>query len=155
MVSRLFIIFFVTNLVSFYKQSYSLNGSDLAYHLVGIPPHSTSPIPQGTFSTFGLTLSHGWTICFYFADFSVRTSSNTVSTCCTRKYPYYRPKLLFFTKLDNIFVQYNFGKVCFTDLSEESIHLRVQRNSLLLWKGLLIQVADVFPMLKRIKFNLF
>ena len=23
------------------------------------PPHSTSPIPQGTFSTFGLTLSHG------------------------------------------------------------------------------------------------
>lgn len=68
-----------------------------------------------------------------------------------RKYLYYRPKLLFFTKLDNIFVQYNFGKVCFTDLSEESIHLRVQRNSLLLWKGLLIQVADDFPMFKRIK----
>jgi len=62
---------------------------------------------------------------------------------------------LFFTKLDNIFVQYNFGKVRFTDLSEESIHLRVQRNSLLFWKGLLIQVADDASMFERIKFNLF
>lgn len=95
--------FFVTNLLSFYKQSYSLNGSDLAYHLVGIPPHSTSPITQGTFSTFGLTLSHGWNICFYFDDFSARTISDTVSTCGARKYLYYRPKLLFFSQLDNIF----------------------------------------------------
>ena len=52
-------------------------------------------------------------------------------------------------------VQYNFGKVRFTDLSEESIHLRVQRNSLLFWKGLLIQVADDASMFERIKFNLF
>ena len=82
--------FFVTNLLSFYKQSYSLNGSDLAYHLVGISSHSTSPIPQGTFSTFGLTLSHGWNICFYFADFSARTNSDTVSTCSLLSKPIFK-----------------------------------------------------------------
>lgn len=45
--------------ICFYKQNFTLSGSDLLYHFVSFPPHSTSPIPQGTFSTFGLTLSHG------------------------------------------------------------------------------------------------
>ena len=44
------------------------NKSDLPYHLVGVPPHSTTAIPLGTFSTFGLTLSHGPNIYFYFTD---------------------------------------------------------------------------------------
>ena len=61
--------FFVTNLLSFYKQSYSLNGSDLAYHLVGIPPHSTSPIPWA---------EHLLLLRYYLA----RTSSDTASTWC-------------------------------------------------------------------------
>ena len=62
-------------------QRYTLSGSDLPYHFVGFPPHSTSPIPQGTFSTFSLTLSHEQIIYFYFADASARTSSDTASTC--------------------------------------------------------------------------
>ena len=37
------------------------NKSDLSYHLIGVPTHFTSPIPQGTFSTFGFPLSHGRT----------------------------------------------------------------------------------------------
>ena len=107
----------------------TLSGSDLPYHLVGVPPHSTSPIPQGTFSTFGLTLSHGRNICFYFAEVSARKSSETASTCDARKYLYYRPKLLFFSQLDNFLVQYNFGKVRFINLSNKLIHLQVQKRN--------------------------
>ena len=54
-------------LAAFYQQTYTLSSSLLPYHFVGFSPHSTSPIPQGTFSTFGLTLSHGQIIYFYFA----------------------------------------------------------------------------------------
>ena len=93
------------------------------------PPHSTSPIPQGTFSTFGLTLSHGRNICFYFAEVSARKSSETASSCDARKYLYYRPKLLFFSQLDNFLVQYNFGKVRFINLSNKLIHLQVQKRN--------------------------
>ncbi len=31
-------------LSTFHKQTYTLNGSDLPYHCVGFPPHSTSTI---------------------------------------------------------------------------------------------------------------
>ena len=54
-----FIIPFVTRFLRFYQQRFTLSGSDLLCHFVGFPTHSTSPIPQGTFLTFGLTLSHG------------------------------------------------------------------------------------------------
>ena len=58
------------------------------------PPHSTSPIPQGTFSTFGLTLSHGRNIYFYFVDATTRTSSDTASTCIASKQLYFRTKVI-------------------------------------------------------------
>ena len=58
------------------------------------PPHSTSPIPQGTFSTFGLTLSHGQIIYFYSADASARISSDTASTCIASKQLYFRTKVI-------------------------------------------------------------
>ena len=32
-------------LTSFHQQTYTLSGSDLPYHFVGLAPHSTSPIP--------------------------------------------------------------------------------------------------------------
>ena len=58
------------------------------------PPHSTSPIPQGTFSTFGFTLSHRQIIYFYSADASARISSDTASTCIASKQLYFRTKVI-------------------------------------------------------------
>ena len=36
---------FAKSFLSFYKQIHTLSGSDLPYHFVGLPPHSTNPIP--------------------------------------------------------------------------------------------------------------
>ena len=72
----------------------------LALSFRRFPPHSTSPIPQGTFSTFGLTLSHGQIIYFYPADASARISNDTASTCIASKQLYFRTKVIeYFIKL--------------------------------------------------------
>ena len=79
---------------TFHKQAYALSGSDSPYHFVGFLPHSASHIPEGTFSTFGFTLSHRQIIYFYSADASARISSDTASTCIASKQLYFRTKVI-------------------------------------------------------------